>query len=125
VELETASTEAWRRIEEAELAISSVSAGTGFGRSSGLRVSAKIYAIHNDGGLVLKLPSARVQELIATGDAAAWGPGTGKTMKEWVAISPAVIEDWPTLVAEARTFVGDLARRDETRRPAPDVSPRR
>jgi hypothetical protein len=104
--MQTPSTEAWRRIEQSELGISSVSAGTGFGRSTGLRVSAKIYAIYNDDGLILKLPSRRVEELIAAGDGAPWGPGTGKTMKEWVAVSPAAIGDWPTLVTEARTFVG-------------------
>ncbi len=109
MEAVTASTEAWRRIELSELAIANVSAGTGFGRSSGLRVSAKIYAIFNDGGLVLKLPAARVAELIAAGGGAPWGPGTGKTMKEWITVSSAAMGDWPALVAEARVFVGGLA----------------
>jgi hypothetical protein len=99
---------AWREIELSELGIPGVTAGTGFGRSSGLRISGKIFALQNEAGLVLKLPRNRVEELIESGDGAPWVPGGGKVMKEWVALSTQAIPRWATLVVEAREFVGSL-----------------
>jgi hypothetical protein len=96
----------WARIEESELELAGVTSGTGFGRSVGLRIRGKIFAIYNDGELILKLPRNRVGELIESGEGRPWGPGTGKIMKEWVAVSAAASERWPSLAAEARTFVG-------------------
>jgi hypothetical protein len=97
--------QAWQRIEESELAELGVSAGTGFGKSVGLRIAGKIFAMFNAGELIVKLPRGRVTELIDTGEGRAWGPGTGKVMKEWVAIAPAAVRQWPMLVAQAREFV--------------------
>ena len=96
----------WGRIEESELKVAGVTSGTGFGRSVGLRIRGKIFAIYNDGELILKLPRNRVGELTESGKGRPWGPGTGRIMKEWVAVSAAAGEHWPTLAAEARTFVG-------------------
>ena len=104
--METTSSDAWRRIEESELEIPGVTAGTGFGRSGGLRISGKIFAIYNQGELVLKLSKGRVAELIESGEGSPWGPGTGRIMKEWVAVSAGAAEQWAALVAEAREFVG-------------------
>jgi hypothetical protein len=104
--MDTASAETWRRIEESELDIPGVTSGTGFGRSVGLRISGKVFALFNNGELVLKLPRARVGELIESGDGQPWGPGTGKIMKEWVAVASDATEQWAALVAEARAFVG-------------------
>jgi hypothetical protein len=99
--------EAWLRIEESELRVAGVTAGTGFGKAVGLRISGKIFAFPKDGELILKLPSSRVAELIECGVARPWGPGT-KVMKEWVAVSGAASQDWAPLVTEAHTFVGSL-----------------
>lgn len=82
-----------------------MTSGTGFGRSVGLRIRGKIFAIYNDGELILKLPSSRVGELIGSGEGRPWGPGTGRIMKEWVALSEAS-RRWAALTVEARTFVG-------------------
>ena len=101
----TDAAETWLRIEESELKIAGVTAGTGFGKAVGLRISGKIFAFPKDGELILKLPSSRVAELIESGAGRPWGPGT-KVMKEWVAVSGAASEVWADLVAEARTFVG-------------------
>ncbi len=98
--------EVWLRIEASELERPSVTAGTGFGRSAGLRVSGRIFAIFNRSQLVLKLPRERVAELIAAGEGSPWGPGTGKIMKEWVAVSPGTTGSWSALTAEAREFAG-------------------
>lgn len=96
----------WERIEQAELEHKGVSPGTGFGRSEGLRIRSKIYAINKDGELILKLPAERVEALIASGTGRAWGPGTGRIMLEWVAIPGTRHADWAALTSEARTFVG-------------------
>ena len=96
----------WEQIEQAELEHEGVSPGTGFGRSEGLRIRGKIYAINKDGELILKLPAERVEELIDSGIGSAWGPGPGRIMREWVAIPGTRHPDWAPLTEEARTFVG-------------------
>jgi hypothetical protein len=96
----------WDRIEQVELEVEGVTPGTGFGRSSGLRIRGKIYAIRNDDELILKLPAERVEELIASGTGSAWGPGPGRIMREWVAIAGRHRTHWAPLTQEARTFVG-------------------
>ncbi len=101
----TTAADAWLRIEESELRVAGVTAGTGFGKAVGLRISGKIFAFPKDGELILKLPSSRVAELIESGAGRPWGPGA-KVMKEWVAVSGAASEVWAPLLAEGRTFVG-------------------
>ena len=100
--------DAWLRIEESELTVAVVTAGTGFGKAVGLRISGKIFAFHKDGELILKLPSSRVAELIESGAGRPWGPGT-KVMKERVAGLRVASEVWAApLVEEARTLVGSI-----------------
>ena len=96
----------WARIEESELEVAGVTSGTGFGRSVGLRIRGKVFAIYKDGELIVKLPRNRVGELIESGEGRPWGPGTGRIMKEWVALPEAASKHWPALATEARTFVG-------------------
>ncbi len=96
----------WGRIEESELKVAGVTPGTGFGRSVGLRIRGEIFAIYNDEELILKLPKNRVGELTESGKGRPWGPGTGRIMKEWVAVPEAASEHWRAWAAEARTFVG-------------------
>jgi hypothetical protein len=96
----------WSRVEQSELEVAGVTSGTGFGRSVGLRIRGKIFAIYNDGELILKLPRTRVGELVESGKGRPWGPGTGRIMNEWVAVSEAASEHWDALAVEARAFVG-------------------
>ena len=103
----TDAAESWLRIEASELKLAGVTAGTGFGKAVGLRISGKIFAFPKGGELILKLPSSRVAELIESGAGRPWGPGT-RVMKEWVAVSGAASQDWAPFVTEARTFVGSL-----------------
>lgn len=73
----------------------------GFG-SATLRCNARIFAMSPDGEtLVVKLPAARVAQLIAAGTGAAYSSGAGKIMKEWVAISAARGSDWAVIADEA------------------------
>ncbi|MCT1775014.1 TfoX/Sxy family protein [Brachybacterium sp. p3-SID957] len=86
-----------------------VEVGTIF-RSPGLRLDGTIFAFLGfDGELIVKLPNARGQELIAAGEAAPVTMGT-RTMKEWFELPSADAPDqayqaWLPLVREALAFV--------------------
>jgi TfoX/Sxy family transcriptional regulator of competence genes len=51
--------------------------------SDGLKAAGKVFAIATRGKVVLKLPKARVDELVSAG-ARRFEPGMGRVMKEWV-----------------------------------------
>jgi TfoX/Sxy family transcriptional regulator of competence genes len=73
--------------------------------SAGLKVDGKIFAMIVKGRLVVKLPRARVDALLETGEAERFDPGHGRLMKEWAAyLGPDA--KWAALVREARAFVG-------------------
>jgi len=59
--------EVWAPIAKAQLATRGVTAGTGFGKTEGLRISGKIFAMLAGGELVVKLPKDRVGELVDSG----------------------------------------------------------
>ncbi|MCQ1950421.1 hypothetical protein NNX28_10805 [Arthrobacter sp. zg-Y859] len=95
-----------------ELQDGPLTVGTMF-RSPGLRTGSKIVAFLGSGDyLIVKLPKARAQELIAAGAA---GPVTmGKrTMREWVEV-PAAADpgatalQWTALTREALEYVRSL-----------------
>ena len=78
-----------------------------FGRlfaSDGLKVHDKIFAMLVRCNLVVKLPKARVDALIAEMKGERFDPGHGRLMKEWVVIAPGA-GDWLALAKEARSFV--------------------
>jgi hypothetical protein len=83
-----------------------VTEGTGFGANRGLRVGGRIFAIFGEQGLTLKLPRARVDELIAAAMGVRFDPGHGRLMREWVTVSARYERDWVGLAEEARRFVG-------------------
>ena len=75
----------------------------------GLRVGSKFFGCLVSGKLVVKLPQNRVEALIASGDGERFyhrfDPGTGRVMREWVAVPPVTNADWIGLAKEARDFV--------------------
>jgi hypothetical protein len=73
--------------------------------SYGLKVNGKIFAMSVRGDLVVKLPRARVDALVAAGTGAPFDPGHGRVMKEWVVIRPGATP-WLPLAREAHRFVG-------------------
>lgn len=97
--------ERFASIAEVELGAPGVTGGTGFGRSEGLRISGKIFAMLVKGELVVKLPKDRVEELSASRVGHRFDPGHGRLMKEWLAVSTEAGRRWPALVEEAREFV--------------------
>ena len=61
--------------------------GSGFGRS-GLRFQNKIFAMFVRGRLVLKLPAARIDALVAAGEGVRFDANKGTPMKEWLSLDP-------------------------------------
>jgi hypothetical protein len=68
-------------------------------------VRAKAFAMVSGGRIVVKLPRARVEELVAEGAGAPFRLGA-RTMAEWVVLRPDSRADAAALAAEARRFVG-------------------
>jgi len=56
---------------------------------AGLKTADTFYAFTTKGALVVKLPAARVDALIATGAGQPCDPGKGRPMREWVRLTPA------------------------------------
>ena len=80
-------------------------AGSKFG-SSGLKSGGRLFAMLVRGRLVVKLPSRRVDALVASGDGVRYDPRRdGRLMKEWLSLEPAAEAEWLDLAREAREFV--------------------
>jgi hypothetical protein len=89
--------------------VSPPSPGGGFG-SSALRYQNKIFAMLVRGRLVVKLPRARVDELVGAGEGDRFDANKGKPMKEWLALDPGSELGWSPLAREAMDFVGGPQR---------------
>ena len=78
--------------------------GSGFG-SNAIKINKSIFAMLVDDRIVVKLPAARVAQLISDGAGVPFDAGKGKPMKEWVGLT---LDDAAArqLVAEAMDFVG-------------------
>jgi len=95
----------WDHIVARELREPGVTSGTGFGRNVGVRVGGRIFAFRSNGDLVVKLPRARVDELVESGAGRRFDPGHGRVMKEWIAVDPGRSQLWSGLVREAQDYV--------------------
>jgi hypothetical protein len=75
------------------------------------------------GHLIVKLPAARVNELVASRRALPFTPN-GRTFREWAAITVADRGQWQAWLTEARAFVDScrLRGKELDARPAPDRS---
>jgi hypothetical protein len=79
----------------------------GFGSAGQLKVNDRIFAMLVRGSLVVKLPRARVDGLVESGQGERFDPRhDGRLMKEWAVISPTSRADWLALAKEALGFVG-------------------
>lgn len=87
-----------------------VSHKRGFGASA-LTIEGRIFAMQPRDRLVVKLPKARVDELVAGGYGRRFDAGKGRPMKEWLAIDPSHQDHWRPLALEALSFVGGASRR--------------
>jgi hypothetical protein len=84
----------------------------GFG-SSGLYTRGKLFAaLSYRNRLILKLPEARVNEIVAQRKGTRWDPrGEGEGLKEWVTLSPSSKIRWLPLAKEAKKFVASKSRK--------------
>jgi TfoX/Sxy family transcriptional regulator of competence genes len=78
----------------------------GFGASA-LTVNGRIFAMLTRERLVVKLPKARVDALVASGGGVRFDANKGRPMKEWLTIDPSLETEWPALAQEALSFVRD------------------
>jgi hypothetical protein len=72
--------------------------------STALKVGGSIFAMAVGGALVLKLPRARVEQLLADGAGTPFANGRGAPMREWVTLGPDAAADLD-LAREALAFV--------------------
>ena len=72
-----------------------------------LRVGKEFLALvdYKGSGLVVKLPKARVAELIGEGKGEPFGPA-GKIFREWLSVPKANRKAWHKLLREGVEFVG-------------------
>jgi len=73
--------------------------------SSALTVDGSIFAMLQEGRLVVKLPRERVAALIADGTGQPFTAGKGSPMKEWVAVPDGDDATWQQLAEEALAFL--------------------
>ncbi len=79
--------------------------GKSFG-ASGLKVRDKIFAMLVRDRLVVKLPKARVDALVAAGEGERFDPRhNGRVMNEWLVVAPESEQDWLALAREAMAFI--------------------
>jgi hypothetical protein len=97
--------------------------GRGFG-SHALRFHNKIFAMLVRGRLVVKLPKARVDALVAAGEGIRFDANKGTPMREWLCLAPESRLEWPALADEALDFAGRTpgSRRAGAAEPAQSTS---
>jgi len=76
--------------------------------SNGLRANGKIFAMLAQDTLVVKLPKARVDELVQAGQGKRFDPGHGRIMKEWFVVTSSKVS-WADLAREAHDFVAAVS----------------
>jgi hypothetical protein len=77
--------------------------GSGFGRSA-VRFRDKIFVMFVRGRLVLKLPAARVDALVESGEGVRFDANKGTPMREWLSLDPESRLAWLPLAHEALDF---------------------
>lgn len=78
-------------------------------QSPGLKTAGKFYAFATADDLVIKLPAARVEELIRDNAGLACSPRPGIPMKQWVRIPAPDAETCRDYLMKARAFVAEGA----------------
>ncbi len=78
--------------------------------STSLKTDGRIFAMLVRGRLVVKLPAARVTQLVEDGAGERFDPGKGRAQKEWLSVFTDDLPTWRTLAAEAEDFVSGRGR---------------
>jgi TfoX/Sxy family transcriptional regulator of competence genes len=74
--------------------------------STSIKSGGKMFAFLNKDRLVVKLPAARVEELVSGGKGQRFDPGHGRLQKEWLVVGSDAADDWLELAIEAEAYVG-------------------
>lgn len=74
--------------------------------TTALCAGGKVFLFPWQDALVVKLPAAQVQELVAGGAAELFDPGHGRPSKTWAAVFASASDRWPELALAARAFAG-------------------
>ncbi len=82
--------------------------GRGFG-STALRFDRRIFAMLVRGRLVVKLPKARVDALVAQGSGVPFDANKGTPMREWLSLHPTSGPGWASFAREALAYAGGPA----------------
>jgi hypothetical protein len=69
--------------------------------AQGMKAGKKMFAMFYKGDLLLKLPPARVSQLVASGIGSAFDPGTGTPMADRVLVPRSHGDDWISLSEES------------------------
>ncbi len=78
--------------------------------STSLKTDGKIFAMLVKDRLVVKLPAARVEGLVAEGVGERFDPGHGRIQKEWLSVTGADRDQWHALATESEAFVAKRKR---------------
>ena len=79
-----------------------VNAGRG---AQGMKLGKKMFAMFYKGQLVVMLSPARIAEVVASGEALPFDPGTGKPMKDRALIPDPKKESWISFCEESRRYL--------------------
>jgi len=60
--------------------------------------------------LVVKLPEARVAELVEAGEGKRYDPGDGRLQREWMVVGSSEQSDWERFAVEAEAYVAARKR---------------
>jgi len=99
------SEDVWLKIKEYFLKLENVQK-----QGESLKTRKKMFAMFAKGNYVVKLPKARVNELIESGEGQPYDPGNGRIMKEWVIIPEHNSDQWIEYATEAKEFAKTLAK---------------
>jgi hypothetical protein len=73
--------------------------------SSALKVHGRIFAMLVRDELVVKLPKARVDQMVEAGEGVRFDANKGTPMKEWLVLAGSSKASWSALAGEALAFV--------------------
>jgi hypothetical protein len=80
-------------------------------RTRGLRYRGKFFAaLSRDDHLLVKLPEARVTELITSGVSLTFDANKGTPMREWTLVPLRSVDHWAGIADEAFAFAETLSR---------------
>ena len=80
-----------------------------FGATS-LKTDGRIFAMLVKDRLVVKLPAARVTQLVEDGAGERFDPGHGRIQREWLSVFTDDPEAWRSLATESEAYVARRAR---------------